>query len=496
MLHRLIAMPLALMADTTSAVTVMHSFVTPLVRTMCAVASVAAVVFLVHGGVQYMTASGKPENLEHAKRTIKNALIGLLIVIAAATLTAILSHAYSGANTAGTASLPQLQAIPPDSSSNGLVGIIIKAITGVLNAIIQQIGKPFLSALSYFTTSTDLMAQNSSVFHMWLEMVGIADALFVLVVALLGFHVMSASAFGFEEVEFKHLLPRFGLIFLGMNTSIFAIDTVISISNAMIKAVYAAGGNVSIWNVLTEVVKQSGGQGLAALLIMVVFVLFSVILVVYYVLRLITLYIGAVLSPLVLLTWLVPGFRDFCETAIKTYLTTIFVLFVHVVILQLASSLFTGMAADSGNNVPDTLMAMVTGLATLIALLGVQQKMMQLSYVGGGARNARRLGGQFINGLSAVTGKGATLVTATASTPTKVNNAKRATAVRRMENSAIATGQPQTRSFTTNKGKTELTHTVKARPKMDKPKTGTTYEAPTASVTPITKNKDKGKKAA
>ena len=72
----------------------------------------------------------------------------------------------------------------------------------------------------------------------------------------------------------------------------------------------------------------------------------------------------------------------------------------HVIILQLAASLFTGMSVTSSTHTPDTLMAMVVGLATLIALLKTQGVMMQLSYVSVGPRSARKLGGQFMNGIS------------------------------------------------------------------------------------------------
>lgn len=70
-----------------------------------------------------------------------------------------------------------------------------------------------MAALGFFTKATPLMAQNSSVFNLWLAMVGITDVLFVVVIALLGFHVMSAASLGFDEIEIKHLLPRIGLIF-------------------------------------------------------------------------------------------------------------------------------------------------------------------------------------------------------------------------------------------------------------------------------------------
>jgi hypothetical protein len=394
------------MADAGQAASVMRSFVQPAVSALCIAASLVCAFFLTTGGYHYMTSSGNPENLEHAKRVIRNALIGLLTVLAAAVLTTILTHAYAGSSKAISSNLPSLVPLQPQHVSNGLVDIIIKAVTGFLNNIIQSIAAPFLQALTFFTTSTPLMADNSAVFNLWLVMVGMTDIIFTLVVALLGFHVMGASTFGFDEIEFKHLLPRLALIFLLVNCSIFAIDGVIELSNVMIKAINAAGGaSSSVWDVLTTVVKQSAGAGVASLLIMVAFLIFAFILLVYYIGRLVTLFIGAVLSPLLLVLWLIPGFRDFSESAAKLYLVTIFVLFVHVVILQLAASLLAGLVIGSPDQTPDALMAMVVGVATLVALLKTQGVMSQLSYVSIGPRNARKLGGQFITGVSFVTSK-------------------------------------------------------------------------------------------
>ncbi len=476
-MHGLAAMT-TLMADTSSAGSVMHAYVAPIMRTLCAVASVVCVFFIANGGYGYMTSSGNPEQLEHAKRILRNALIGLVIVLAAGVMTEILTHAYASGAATSNAKLPQLQAIPPDKVSNGLVAVLIKAITGLLNNIIQAVAQPFLHALSFFTSSTELMANNSAVFNLWLAMVGICDGLFVLVVALLGFHIMSGATFGFDEIDVKHLLPRFALIFLVMNTSIFAIDGVIEVSNAMIHAINAVGGSSSVWDTLSGVVKQSGGQGVAALLIMVAFLLFSVILLVYYVGRLVTLYIGAVLSPAVLLAWLIPGFRDFAETAAKTYLVTVFVLFVHVVILQLAASLFVGMAAGSGNNVPDTLMAMVVGLATIIALLKTQGLMMQFSYVSMGPRNMKRLGGQFMNGVGYMTGKKAVASVASSATATSRRAVPGTTSAKKMVGSSG--GSSVVRPSTKKKGGQTIIQ-GNATSTANRPKTGTTVVAPKES---------------
>jgi hypothetical protein len=133
---------------------------------------------------------------------------------------------------------------------------------------------------------------------------------------------------------------------------------------------------------------------------MLLFLIFTVILLVFYVGRLVTLFVGAVLAPVILLLWLIPAFRDFVETAIKVYLMAIFVLFVHVVILLLASSLFVGMSGDANN----VIMAMIAGLATVLALLKTQGVMTQLSFASLGPRTARQLGGQFVNAVSTFNG--------------------------------------------------------------------------------------------
>jgi len=81
-----------------------------------------------------------------------------------------------------------------------------------------------LNGISAFLTNTPALSTNSVVFNFWLVMMGITNSLFAIVIALLGFQVMSASTFGFEELTLKEILPRIGLAFLLANTSIFLID--------------------------------------------------------------------------------------------------------------------------------------------------------------------------------------------------------------------------------------------------------------------------------
>ncbi|HTE22121.1 MAG TPA: pilin [Candidatus Limnocylindria bacterium] len=396
----LVHLPLSLLADASAASNVMRSYITPAVATICGLASLACVFFLVNGGIHYITSSGDPLKLEQAKKIIKNALVGLTLVLAAATLTGILNHAYTSSNTTPTEKFPVLKSIEPADDGVDIWDVFINAVVGFLRNIVETVAEPFLKGLSYFLNSTPLVGNNSSVYDLWKAVARITSVLFILVVGLLGFHIMSASTFGLEEIEVKQLWPQLALIFILLNTSIFAIDAVISLSNAMIRALQSSFPSTDVWLVLANITKQSSDLGVAGLLVMVALLVLSVMLLVYYILRLVTLYIGAILSPLVVLLWLIPAFRDFALAALKTYLVTIFVLFVHVVILLLAASIFTGSIQADTSGQPNTLMALLVGLATIVALLKTQGVMQELSYAASGPRAARELSGSFISGVS------------------------------------------------------------------------------------------------
>ena len=385
---------LTMLADALAASHVMQVFVAPVMASLCIAASLGCTFFLVIGGMQYITSRGNPENLEHAKQVIKNALIGLVIVLAAATLTAILTHAYSNATAGATLKLPQIASV--QSKPTDFWDVVMQVIVHVLQDLISTIGQPFADALSYFTKSTPLMGDNSAVFNMWLVITGMSDVLFVIVVALLGFHVMSFSVLDFDEIDIKKMLPQLALVFLLMNTSLFAIDGIISLSNVMIHAIQDAFPPMTLWDLLDGLTKQSSSMGLGALLIMVAFLVLTVLLLVYYVVRLITLYIGAALSPFVLMLYLIPAFKDTAIAAAKAYLITIFTLFVQVVIMQLATSLFLGMLEGTDSGQPNSLMALIVGLATIWALLKTPGVMKELSHAASMPHAARQLAGVFM----------------------------------------------------------------------------------------------------
>ena len=72
--------------------------VTSLIQWVIGVAGLVAVIFVVYGGISYVTSSGDPGKLKKAKDTILYALIGLAIVGLAEVITAFVSNTIRNSN--------------------------------------------------------------------------------------------------------------------------------------------------------------------------------------------------------------------------------------------------------------------------------------------------------------------------------------------------------------------------------------------------------------
>lgn len=363
---------------------------------MVTVAAVLCTLFVVFGGYYYMTSAGNPDKLERAKKTLRNAFIGFVVVLSAGALVAIMQNAYTQKAVQPTP-VAQVQ-VQQTKNDCPLCEVVNQSISGFINGIVQSIGKPVIDALKQFTTATPLMAQNGAVFNLWVVIVAITDVLFLLAVGLIGFRIMSSSVLGFEDVDLRSLIPQMILVFIIANMSIFAIDAIITVSNAMIQALLIGMSNDIIWTALGGLIATAATVNIGILFFIAVAIILAVMLLIYYLKRLIVLYIGAVLSPLIVLLWLLPSFRDFAVSAAKMYITTIFVLFVQVAVLMLAVSLFSGLVQGEGNAFMTALLA----IATLSVLLSTNRTMNQLTMISAGGQGMRKLGNTFVRGVSHV----------------------------------------------------------------------------------------------
>ena len=363
-----------------------------------AIASIAALFFLIRGGYLYVTSAGSPDTLESAKKTIKNALIGLVLVLTAGMIVSIFSNSW-GTNSGGTSTssigITPIEAVkPPD----GLTVILTDAVSGLLQMLIVSSAKPIMNGVIGYLTVTPTLLNNTVVRDFWLIILGITDSLFVVVVALLGLRFMSAESFGFEEIELRHLLPKLGLAFVGANVSLFLADYAIVTCNALVSAVLNSTGGLS-QALLSDAVNPVAGithtTPFITLVFLLLFLIVSIVLLLMYISRLIFISLGAVLSPLIFLMWSMPKFADFAEIAVKSYLVSVFTIFVHVVVIQLASAFIT-LPSSTDNSV----VAIIVGIGLFFTLLKIPQMLMQMAFYSTGFSHINRMGKQIMNVIS------------------------------------------------------------------------------------------------
>jgi len=139
---------------------------------------------------------------------------------------------------------------------------------------------------------------------------------------------------------------------------------------------------------------------LVTIIFLVIFVIIAILLLFMYITRLIIISLGAVLSPFIFLLWAIPKFSDAAEMAAKTYIVSVFVVFVHVVTIQLAASFLS--FPDSNTN---SLLGVAIAIGLFLTLVKIPQFMMQIMVFSSGARSFKKIGGQIINVMSSNAGQ-------------------------------------------------------------------------------------------
>ena len=383
------------------------SYTADTLKIITLIASASAIFFLLRGGYLYITSTGRPEALEEAKKTIRNALLGLVLVIAANGIVSLLQGALVGNSDSSTITnlpLTQIESVAPNE---GLTQVLIDAVNGFIQNIVESSTKPVVDGIMTLLTTTPELLTNATIVKFWLIMLGITDTLFVLVVALLGLQFMSASTFGFEEIEFKHLLPRIGLAFLGTNVSLFLADYAVKTCNALVAGVISATGGLNhawVTNAITLQNITTGTAPLITLIFLLLFLIVAIVLLLMYISRLIVIALGAVLSPFIFLLWTLPKTADFAEMAIKSYLVSVFMIFIHVVTIQLAGS-FLALPEQTNNS----LISIAVAIGLLLTLLKIPSFLMQLILFSRSVGTVKHMGSQIINVMSTDTAHKGTL---------------------------------------------------------------------------------------
>lgn len=66
-----------------------------IIQILLSIAGLVAVIFLIVGGFRYITAGGNEETAEAAKKTITNAIIGIVVIILSFVIVRVISNALT-----------------------------------------------------------------------------------------------------------------------------------------------------------------------------------------------------------------------------------------------------------------------------------------------------------------------------------------------------------------------------------------------------------------
>lgn len=379
-------------ADADAAAKSIQGDLVPLLSTVTTVATALFALFILIGGLYYMTAATSVERKLHAKDIITKGSVGFLLVLTCSSAALFLQSAYTDKVVQPAASTDLKLEKVDDSSGNFMTDVIRNFLIDVV-----KIGDSLADTLNGFFIKTPLMAETTAVFNVWKTVLVIAVSMFSLVVAIIGFRLMSASVFGFQEGEIRTILPQIAGAFFVMIFSIFIIDFFITIANMMTKALVAGSDNQILITTIKAFIGGAAVVPIGGLLLILVLVILLVLLLLYYLRRLVVLYIGAALSPIIVLCWLLPVFRDFAVLAAKQYLMTIFIIFVHMVILLLAAVLFSGFGNES-------ILTLLLAIATMSVLLKSSSTINQMVSSSGMTNSMKQMGTTLVRSKAAMVG--------------------------------------------------------------------------------------------
>ena len=380
----------------------LDSYLQPWTTNFIYIATIVATLLFVIAGLVYMTSAGKAANISTAKNLIKTTTIGLILIITATALVGFLTSSWNSSSQIQTTnwSIPEtepkiLEESDPDEKESLLV-VVTKFGTDLIDDLVETIGKPAVNLIDYFVGETQSMKDNSAVVETWSLVATVANSLLILFIVGIGFKIMLAPVFDWQEVRLRSVLPKIFLVFLLLVSSLTIIDTLIELNNAIIASLNINQTPAStLWSSL--IATDNFGINLGIILIRLIFIILTVWLVVYYLMRLVFLMVGAVLSPLIIILSLTETFSSFCQQLMVKYFFNIFIVVGHNIILILAANLFWQLPTDDNQ-----LLGLSLGLATLISLLKLPGVIKQMAVVSSLNKN-----------IKIATGKAQTMSTST-----------------------------------------------------------------------------------
>lgn len=197
---------------------------------------------------------------------------------------------------------------------------------------------------------------------LWSVVVAVADGALALIVLWGGYNAMLHDGIGARYHTARHVLPRVALAALAANLSLFFIQVLIDLNNAL-----CGIPSVALRDVVTLLLNRTD-SGLAFGILFLAFGVATLLLIVQMLVRLAMLDLLIVTAPLALICWALPQTQAWSRLWTRAFVSTVFVQFLQVLTLSLGGALIGIFRAE---NVFFGAMDLLIGLASVYLAIKV-----------------------------------------------------------------------------------------------------------------------------
>ena len=136
------------------------------------VAGAVAVIFIIYGGIRYITSQGQPENVKGAQATLLAAIIGLVIALVSTDAVNFIGNQLGG--TVGASGLPEIAA------NQSLIQTILDIVFSIIGAI--SLLMIVLSGFKYVTSGGNSEKASNAKNTLLYSLIGLAISVFAFVI--------------------------------------------------------------------------------------------------------------------------------------------------------------------------------------------------------------------------------------------------------------------------------------------------------------------------
>lgn len=380
-----------------------------------------ATLMIIVSGLYVLVSRGNPERLTKAKNVAFGAVSGVvLVVLSGVLINVFIDRQHSQYSDTGkaleTVVNQETEAVATDSDFN----LFTEFMKHTIRTIIKDMSKSVSDMLKDSVSNTLSPVDAEEVFTLWARIATSMTSLMILFFTVRVIYEM-ISSMGDVGFDVSKLIVTMLIVIMGVAGSIYLIDIAVKLNDSIVNKVFEVSytseelnseatqkeAYESKWSPFFFTDEQIDNASLGLLIMILASSIVSIILASIYVMRTAIIFCGAVLSPLVVMLYLLPGMRSAVFQMIKVYLIWIFVAIPQAVLLILAGTI---VSYGAGSGVGGAIFGTIMGIVILYLMVKVVRATIDFSIMQDVRREGRAVMGtardisrSLIGGTKAIT---------------------------------------------------------------------------------------------